>query len=834
MHPHAQDECWELEVVDPTMSYCAQSDRGLVLDAAGHPHIAYGGDFLYYAHFDGTTWHRETVDVSRGVGGRPAIALGPSGLPHIGYYDAPRDCVKHAYKDAEGWHIEAADDTEAAGGCAIGVDSTGGVHLSYRGPTATDGLLYAYKSGSGWSIETIDATQHNIGYDPSLVVDAEGRPHVSYQAVGEGSTPIHGLRYAYRDAEGWHAETAYDPGGVESSLALDSDGWPHISCRGGGMVYVFKDETGWHSEIVDTSTAEMQYTSIALDADGNAHISWTRYFRVRYACRDSAGWTLEIVGDGSMYTSIALDSEGSPRITYEESSYGGLQYATRTDEGWSSELVQNRRYNSSYTSIALDSDDHPHISYRDWGDNDAVMYATSNGTSWSIETVDDSRLSYGRACSIAVDSGGYPHISYSDDHLSHNRLRYARKDPTGWHIETVDEGSWTDDIGENSSLVLDDLDRPHIAYTEGRESLKYAYFDGEWHVECVDDNDDAYEAQTSIKLDSTGSPHIAYITGANEQLGYAYKEDGTWHLEIPSASEDSARDPSLALSPEGWPHISYAGTGVRYAYKDGTGWHFEDVAGSVGGDRGGGTCIALDTVGSPHISYFHESNCDLMYASRDTAGWTCSIVDGYPAYFGFFPVRASLAMDRSGRPRIGYTDGRCFDLWYAYDSSEPPPAPTPAAFRLTASGSLLSDGTVRAAASETGAADVAEWVAVSEYVEAGDVVELDPTRMAAYRPSQTGCSALVAGVISTEPGIVLGEATSSDSHALLALSGIVPVKVTSEGGPILPGDLLVTSSTPGHAMRWGGEDSCLCSLVGKALEPMADCRGVILVLLTAH
>jgi hypothetical protein len=74
----------------------------------------------------------------------------------------------------------------------------------------------------------------------------------------------------------------------------------------------------------------------------------------------------------------------------------------------------------------------------------------------------------------------------------------------------------------------------------------------------------------------------------------------------------------------------------------------------------------------------------------------------------------------------------------------------------------------------------------------------------------------------------------TEGKALLALTGIVPVKVTNEGGPIQSGDLLVSSSTPGYAMRWAGDGPCPCALVGKALEPMTDERGVISVLLTAH
>ena len=131
-------------------------------------------------------------------------------------------------------------------------------------------------------------------------------------------------------------------------------------------------------------------------------------------------------------------------------------------------------------------------------------------------------------------------------------------------------------------------------------------------------------------------------------------------------------------------------------------------------------------------------------------------------------------------------------------------------------------------------ADVAEWVSVAGPVEPGDVLELDPTAFATYHLSRTACSSLAAGVVSTKPGVVLG---ASDPHAgetLLALTGIIPVKVTNEGGPIQPGDLLVTSSTPGHAMRWAGDGACPCALIGKALEPMTDDRGVILVLLTAH
>jgi len=159
---------------------------------------------------------------------------------------------------------------------------------------------------------------------------------------------------------------------------------------------------------------------------------------------------------------------------------------------------------------------------------------------------------------------------------------------------------------------------------------------------------------------------------------------------------------------------------------------------------------------------------------------------------------------------------------------------TAAAFRVTSSGDVFADGVFFEASILSGSADVAEWAPVSERVEPGDVLELDATSPGSYRLTQTPCSPAVAGVVSTEPGVVLGGTSPSEGMALLALSGIVPVKVTNEGGPIQPGDLLVSSSTPGYAMRWDGSGLCACALVGKALEAMTDERGVISVLLTAH
>jgi hypothetical protein len=156
---------------------------------------------------------------------------------------------------------------------------------------------------------------------------------------------------------------------------------------------------------------------------------------------------------------------------------------------------------------------------------------------------------------------------------------------------------------------------------------------------------------------------------------------------------------------------------------------------------------------------------------------------------------------------------------------------TPAVFKVDSSGIVRADGSFYGSKFLSGFADVAEWVAVSEPVTAGDVLELDPENPGQYRKSSGACSVLVAGVVSESPAIVLGGETSVEARALLALVGIVPVRVTNEAGPIEVGDLLVSSSTPGYAMRWEESLDRPCAFLGKALSPMLSGTGIILVLL---
>ncbi len=154
-------------------------------------------------------------------------------------------------------------------------------------------------------------------------------------------------------------------------------------------------------------------------------------------------------------------------------------------------------------------------------------------------------------------------------------------------------------------------------------------------------------------------------------------------------------------------------------------------------------------------------------------------------------------------------------------------------FRVDGTGKGFFDG-----GTQTGGADFAESVAIAASDgrrQPGDLLVVDRGSARQLTLATEPYSTLVAGIYSTKPGVLAtphGMAETAANEIPLAIIGIVPCKVSAENGPILPGDLLVTSSTPGHAMKGTERNRMLGAVVGKALEPWSEGKGVIQVLVT--
>ena len=147
---------------------------------------------------------------------------------------------------------------------------------------------------------------------------------------------------------------------------------------------------------------------------------------------------------------------------------------------------------------------------------------------------------------------------------------------------------------------------------------------------------------------------------------------------------------------------------------------------------------------------------------------------------------------------------------------------------------------------QTGGADVAESFAVegvATQYEPGDVLVISATQDRTVTRSQKARSTRVVGVYATKPGVLLTEKgidADLSGQVPMGVLGVIPTKVSTENGPIERGDLLVTASTPGHAMKAestvvnGVEIYPQGAILGKALERFeGPGTGIIKVLVNA-
>jgi hypothetical protein len=132
--------------------------------------------------------------------------------------------------------------------------------------------------------------------------------------------------------------------------------------------------------------------------------------------------------------------------------------------------------------------------------------------------------------------------------------------------------------------------------------------------------------------------------------------------------------------------------------------------------------------------------------------------------------------------------------------------------------------------------DVAEWVTSPKAMSAGTVVILHPEQTNQVLPSIKAYDTRVAGVISEMPGILLGE--GGEGKVKVATTGRVKVKVDATKKPVQIGDMLVTSDKEGVAMKSepmeinGRSFHQPGTILGKALEPLNEGEGKVLVLLS--
>ncbi len=192
---------------------------------------------------------------------------------------------------------------------------------------------------------------------------------------------------------------------------------------------------------------------------------------MEYYVNDGDGWQVTAIGSGPIAyqynVSLALDAEGSPALSYYNDRDGDLMFATFDGTSWTIETVESEGDVGKYSSLLVDGEGRAHLSYFvDAGDGSGtIRYAVQDGQGWAIEdvaSVDSFEPRNARRNSdLAVDSDGGVRIAFSDT----SGVWYGMRGAGGWEI--VDVASADElPLGQLVSLVLDGGDVPHIAFYE--------------------------------------------------------------------------------------------------------------------------------------------------------------------------------------------------------------------------------------------------------------------------------------------------------------------------------------------------------------------------------
>ncbi len=115
-----------------------------------------------------------------------------------------------------------------------------------------------------------------------------------------------------------------------------------------------------------------------------------------------------------------------------------------------------------------------------------------------------------------------------------------------------------------------------------------------------------------------------------------------------------------------------------------------------------------------------------------------------------------------------------------------------------------------------------------EFVSAGDLLVVSDKGNSVLSHSRDEYDRRVIGVVAGSPALVMNNTGKEDKLYPVALTGKVMCKVDARNRPVAPGDLIVTSNTPGCGMA-GDIDSFskVGSVIGKALDGLSEGIGVI-------
>ncbi len=331
-----------------------------------------------------------------------------------------------------------------------------------------------------------------------------------------------------------------------------------------------------------------------------------------------------------------------------------------------------------------------------------------------------------------------------------------------------------------------------------------------------------------FQMHNTGGGGAGYFRAIGSGTNYAVLgSNSSTGFNAAGVRGENTASSGNAIGVEGVAQYSSAGAGV-VGRGNGTGGYFEGTDATSNGLMAYGYTYGIyaQNLGTSNAAYFTGQGQGAGAATLRVHN--TQAVNGMATYMQVSSNYATGHFQNDGPGEI---------LWLANPDDAGPfivaVGSNETKFRVESTGKTLTK-----ALQILGGADLSERFDVADddvAVQPGMVVSVDPGKEGRLAPSRTPYDRRVAGVVSgaggIEPGMVMGqEGSIADGNHTVALTGRVYCWVDASAGPVEPGDLLTTSSTPGYAMKVTDPARANGAILGKAMGRLERGRGLVLVL----
>jgi len=310
----------------------------MVIDQNGIPHIAYFDDFndkLKYGTKVDDKWVTKVVYWSNVDGLYPSIALGPKDQLRVTHYMLDIRVLMFNRLYGNFFQQTAFIRNLNVGATSLVMDQNDNPHIIYY-DLEKKTIEYAHLVRDILVSQTVAAASPD-GVTFPIVLEENKNPFTCYYANGQG------LKCARLKNETWEIQTVESGNGtgIHPSLAVDNQGRPHISYYDQNLKslkHAFLDGSTWKIEIVDNSGDVGNPSSIAIDKQNRIHICYYDLAAqsLKYALWNGKSWQITLVdnyGNVGLVNSLALDKKGNPHIVYYDRSNFQLKYAIAVSIG---------------------------------------------------------------------------------------------------------------------------------------------------------------------------------------------------------------------------------------------------------------------------------------------------------------------------------------------------------------------------------------------------------------------------------------------------------------------------------------------------------------------